>query len=89
MMMHRITGIIFFLVAFCGYGWGMEKATSELDNLVRTFKENPANPQITIQLLRELKREGKPAKEVLDRYFRLRQRRIIIRSTIGLLSGIL
>ncbi len=47
----------------------MEKATSELDNLVRTFKENPANPQITIQLLRELKREGKPAKEVLDRYF--------------------
>ena len=69
MMMHRITGIIFFLVAFCGYGWGMEKATSELDNLVRTFKENPAYPQITIQLLRELKREGKPAKEVLDRYF--------------------
>lgn len=51
-------------------GFGIEKTTASLDNLVKVFEQNPANPQTTIQLLRELNRLGKSGQEVLDRYFK-------------------
>lgn len=51
-------------------GFGIEKTTASLDNLVKVFEQNPANPQTTIQLLRELNRQGKSGQEVLDRYFK-------------------
>ena len=46
-----------------------EKEMDSLDNLVKKFKANPADPQTTIQLLRELKNQGKPNRDVVNRYF--------------------
>lgn len=51
-------------------GFGIEKTTVSLDNLVKVFEQNPANPQTTIQLLRELNKQGKSGQDVLDRYFK-------------------
>ena len=46
-----------------------EKEMDSLDNLVKKFEANPADPQTTIQLLRELKNQGKPNHDVVNRYF--------------------
>ena len=46
-----------------------EKEIGTLDNLVKKFEANPADPQTTIQLLRELKNQGKPNRDVVNRYF--------------------
>ena len=48
---------------------GIEKTAVGLDNLVKVFEQNPANPQTTLQLLKELHRQGKSGQEVIDRYF--------------------
>ena len=40
-----------------------------LDDLVKKFEANPANPQTTIQLLEELKKEGKSNQDFVNRYF--------------------
>ena len=40
-------------------GMANEKEVSTLDNLVKKFEANPADSQTTIQLLEELKRQGK------------------------------
>lgn len=40
-----------------------------LDDLAKVFDQNPSNPDVTIRLLKELDRQGKSGKEVLDRYF--------------------
>lgn len=68
-MMCRMICIVSLMLCFCGNSWTMDRATSELDQLVRIFEQNPANPQTAIRLLRELNREGKSGKEVVDRYF--------------------
>lgn len=46
-----------------------EKEMGTLDNLVKKFEANPADPQTIIQLLRELKNQGKPNRDVVNRYF--------------------
>lgn len=46
-----------------------EKEMDSLDNLVKKFEANPADPQTTIQLLRGLKNQGKPNRDVVNRYF--------------------
>lgn len=46
-----------------------EKEMDSLDNLVEKFEANPADPKTTIQLLRELKNQGKPNRDVVNRYF--------------------
>ena len=46
-----------------------EKEMGTLDNLVKKFEAKPADPQTTIQLLRELKNQGKPNRDVVNRYF--------------------
>ena len=46
-----------------------EKEMDSLDNLVKKFEANPADPQTTIQLQRELKNQGKPNRDVVNRYF--------------------
>ena len=46
-----------------------EKEMDSLDNLVKKFEANPADSQTTIQLLRELKNQGKPNRDVVNRYF--------------------
>lgn len=46
-----------------------EKEMDSLDNLVKKFEANPVDPQTTIQLLRELKNQGKPNRDVVNRYF--------------------
>lgn len=46
-----------------------EREMGTLDNLVKKFEANPADPQTTIQLLRELKNQGKPNRDVVNRYF--------------------
>lgn len=53
---------------WCGYG--IEKTTATLDNLVKVFEQNPSNPQTTVQLLKELSKQGKSGQEVLERYFK-------------------
>jgi len=58
-----------FLWSTC-MSYGIEKTSTNLDNLVKVFEQNPSNPQTTIQLLKELNRQGKPAQDVLDRYFK-------------------
>lgn len=51
-----------------------EKEMDSLDNLVKKFEANPADPQTTIQLLRELKNQGKPNRDVVTGIFRLRRK---------------
>ena len=46
-----------------------EKEMDSLDNLVKKFEANPADRKTTIQLLRELKNQGKPNRDVVNRYF--------------------
>lgn len=46
-----------------------EKEMDFIGNLVKKFEANPADPQTTIQLLRELKNQGKPNRDVVNRYF--------------------
>lgn len=46
-----------------------EKEMDSLNNLVKKFEANPADPKTTIQLLRELKNQGKPNRDVVNRYF--------------------
>ena len=46
-----------------------EKEMDSLDNLVKKFEANPADPKTTIQLLRELKNQGKQNRDVVNRYF--------------------
>ena len=46
-----------------------EKEMDSLDNLVKKFEANPADPKTTIQLLRELKNQVKPNRDVVNRYF--------------------
>ncbi|KIO42674.1 MULTISPECIES: hypothetical protein [Porphyromonadaceae] len=47
-----------------------EKEMVALDELVRKFEANPADAQNTIQLLKELKNQGKPNSDVVERYFK-------------------
>ena len=54
-------------------GMAIEKTSSGLDNLVKNFEQNPANPQVTIQLLKELNKEGKSGQEIINRYFQTQQ----------------
>lgn len=51
----------------------VEKESLTLDNLVKVFEQNPANPQTTIQLLKELNKQGKSGQDVIDRYFKTQQ----------------
>ena len=61
-----IVGVILFnLVGVQAH----EKEMDSLDNLVKKFEANPADPKTTIQLLRELKNQGKPNRDVVNRYF--------------------
>ena len=57
--------LLFYLVGVQAH----EKEMGTLDNLVKKFEANPADPQTTIQLLRELKNQGKPNRDVVNRYF--------------------
>lgn len=51
-------------------GMANEKEVSTLDNLVKKFEANPADSQTTIQLLEELKRQGKSNTDFVQRYFK-------------------
>lgn len=49
-----------------------EKEMDSLDNLVKKFEANPADPQTALQLLKEMKNQGKPSADVVNvvnRYF--------------------
>lgn len=51
---------------------GLEARDSQkdaLDNLVKRFEANPSDAQTTIQLLKELKRQGKSNNAIVQRYF--------------------
>ncbi len=61
-----ILGLIFW--GSCGI-CAADRGTSELDELVKVFEQNPGNPESTLRLLKELDRAGKPGQEVIDRYF--------------------
>ena len=50
-----------------------EKEMDSLDNLVKRFEANPADPQTTIKLLKELKSQGKPSGDVVNKYFQTQQ----------------
>lgn len=54
-------------------GFAIEKTTMGLENLVKVFEQNPANPQATIQLVKELNKQGKSGQEVINRYFATQQ----------------
>lgn len=51
-------------------GMANEKEVSTLDNLVKKFEANPADSQTAIQLLEELKRQGKSNNDFVQRYFK-------------------
>lgn len=59
---------LLFLNIFCVEA--IESESERLGNLVKVFEQNPANPQATLLLLKELNRQGKPGQEVLNRYFK-------------------
>lgn len=67
-MMLRIFLIVSVLL-FNLVGVANEKETVVLDNLVKKFEANPSDPQTTIQLLQELKRQGKSNCDFVRRYF--------------------
>lgn len=62
------------IILGCAFStFGVEKDNVSLDNLVKVFDQNPANPETTIRLLKELNRQGKSGKDVIERYFRTQQ----------------
>lgn len=61
-----VTGLIIWSICQV---YAIEKTSVGLDNLVKNFEQNPANPQITIQLLKELHKEGKSGQDIINRYF--------------------
>lgn len=65
-----IAGLIIWSVC---QAYAIEKTSVGLDNLVKNFEQNPANPQITIQLLKELHKEGKSGQDIINRYFQTQQ----------------
>lgn len=50
--------------------FALERESTNLDNLVKIFEQNPSNAQNTIQLLKELNKQGKSGQDILDRYFK-------------------
>ena len=65
-----VTGLIIWSICQV---YAIEKTSVGLDNLVKNFEQNPANPQITIQLLKELHKEGKSGQDIINRYFQTQQ----------------
>ena len=65
-----VTGLIIWSICQI---YAIEKTSVGLDNLVKNFEQNPANPQITIQLLKELHKEGKSGQDIINRYFQTQQ----------------
>lgn len=61
--------LIVSVLLFNLVGVANEKETAVLDNLVKKFEANPSDPQTTIQLLQELKRQGKSNCDFVRRYF--------------------
>lgn len=53
----------------CVWANEIEKTGTSLDNLVKVFEQNPSDPQVTVKLLEEMRKQGKPAQDVLTRYF--------------------
>ncbi len=53
----------------CVWANEIEKTGTSLDNLVKVFEQNPSDPQVTVKLLEEMRKQGKPAQDVLARYF--------------------
>ncbi len=47
----------------------IEKTTVELHALVKIFEQNPSDTKATVQLLKELNKQGKSGQEVVNRYF--------------------
>lgn len=66
-----MTKIVLFvsMLLFGFAGQANEKEASTLDNLVKKFEANPSDSQTTIQLLEELKRQGKSNADFVRRYF--------------------
>ncbi len=62
-----IVGVLLF--NFFGVQAREKEMDAVLDNLVKKFEANPADPKTTIQLLKELKNQGKPNRDVVNRYF--------------------
>lgn len=62
-----LTGWMLWCVCNAG---AVEKENIQLDNLVKIFEQNPANPQATLHLLEELNRRGQSGTDVLNRYFK-------------------
>lgn len=65
-----VTGLIVWSICQV---YAIENTSVGLDNLVKNFEQNPANPQITIQLLKELHKEGKSGQDIINRYFQTQQ----------------
>ncbi len=63
-------GLIF--MSTCGVV-AIEKTTVELSELVKIFEQNPSNTKTTIQLLKELRKQGKSGQDVINRYFKTQQ----------------
>ncbi len=47
-----------------------EKDSEMLDNLVKTFEQNPADRQVAVKLLKELDKRGQSGQEVINSYFK-------------------
>lgn len=62
-----IVGVLLF--NFFGVQAREKEMDAVLDNLVKKFEANPADPKTTIQLLKELKNQGMPNRDVVNRYF--------------------
>lgn len=60
-------GLMF--LSTCVWANEIEKTGTSLDNLVKVFEQNPSDPQVTVKLLEEMRKQGKPAQDVLTRYF--------------------
>lgn len=61
---------LFLVFSCCSLsGYSIVKDGVQLEELVRSFEKNPANPQVTIRLLKELDKQGKSGKDILERYF--------------------
>lgn len=64
---------LFTVVAMIGCGCvagAVEKEKVQLNDLVKVFERDPADPHTTVLLLEELERHGKPGNEVIEQYFK-------------------
>lgn len=71
--MLKTSVLIGILLWFVPAAIALRSDEQSLEQLVRVFEQNPSDSQAAIHLLDKLDKQGKPNREILERYFKTQQ----------------